>query len=63
MVRLTDNERAMLELLVETPRALIPPMHSNYARRLSKHGLAIHADDGQWYITAAGVRETDRQLH
>lgn len=63
MVHLTDNERAMLELLVETPRALIPPMHLAYARRLSKHGLAIRADDGQWYITAAGIRQADRQLH
>ncbi|MGD9669573.1 MAG: hypothetical protein AB7U75_11020 [Hyphomicrobiaceae bacterium] len=53
----------MLELLVETPRALIPPMHLAYARRLSKHGLAIRADDGQWYITAAGIRQADRQLH
>ncbi len=63
MVRLTDNERAMLELLVETPRALIPPMHLAYAQGLSRHGLAVHADDGQWYITAAGIRETHRQLH
>lgn len=63
MVRLTDNERAMLELLVETPRSLIPPMHLSYARRLSRQGLAIHGDDGQWYITAAGIRETNRQLH
>ena len=62
MVRLNDNERAMLELLADTPRALIPPMHLAYARRLSQHGLAVKSD-GQWFITAAGVRETHRQLH
>lgn len=63
MVRLTDNERAMLELLVETPRALIPPMHLAYAHSLSERGLAVCANDGQWYVTAAGIRETRRRLH
>ncbi|MCB1526853.1 MAG: hypothetical protein KDJ45_04025 [Hyphomicrobiaceae bacterium] len=63
MLRLTDNERAMLELLVETPRSYFPPMHQTYARSLSQQGLAVHAKDGHWYITAAGVRETARQLH
>ncbi|MFV0367197.1 MAG: hypothetical protein ACK5KM_01935 [Hyphomicrobiaceae bacterium] len=63
MFRLTDNERAMLELLAETPRSYFPPMHQSYARRLSRQGLAVHGQDGQWYITAAGIRETCRQLH
>lgn len=62
MVGLNDNERAMLELLAETPRSLIPPMHLAYARRLSQHGLAVQAG-GRWFITAAGVRESHRQLH
>ncbi|MCB0060387.1 MAG: hypothetical protein KDE45_25275 [Caldilineaceae bacterium] len=52
----------MLELLAETPRTLIPPMHLAYARRLSREGLAVQAD-GKWFITAAGIRETHRQLH
>lgn len=38
MVSLSDNERAMLELLAETPRSLIPPMHLSYARRLWRQG-------------------------
>lgn len=63
MFKLSDNERAMLELLVETPRSFFPPMHLSYARRLSRHGLAVRSDDGQWYVTAAGVRETERQIH
>ncbi len=53
----------MLELLVETPRALIPPMHLAYAHSLSERGLAVCANDGQWYVTAAGIRETRRRLH
>lgn len=63
MVSVSDNERAMLELLAETPRSLIPPMHLSYARRLWRQGLAVCANDGQWYITAAGVRETQRHVH
>ena len=63
MVSLSDNERAMRELLAETPRSLIPPIHLSYARRLWRQGLAVCANDGQWYITAAGVRETQRHVH
>ncbi|MCB1505591.1 MAG: hypothetical protein KDJ47_11500 [Hyphomicrobiaceae bacterium] len=63
MYRLTDNELAMLELLIDTPRSCIPPMHLNYAKSLSRRGLATYSPDGRWYVTAAGVRETNRCLH
>jgi hypothetical protein len=46
MVSLSDNERAMLELLAETPRSLIPPMQLSYAWRLWRQGLAQCANDG-----------------
>lgn len=63
MYHLTDNELAMLELLIDTPRSVIPPMHLDYARSLSQRGLAVCSDDGRWYVTGAGVRETNRPLH
>ena len=63
MMRLSDNELAVLELLVSTPRSYFPPMHLRYARSLLRQGLAVRSSDGQWYPTAAGVRETSRVLH
>lgn len=63
MKRLSDNELAVLELLVNTPRSYFPPMHLSYARSLLRRGLAVHGSDGQWYPTAAGVRQTARVLH
>lgn len=63
MMRLSDNELAVLELLVDTPRSYFPPMHLGYVRNLLRHGFAVHASDGQWYPTAAGVRQTARKLH
>lgn len=63
MSRLTDNELAMLELLIHKPRAVLPPMHIAYVRSLSRRGLAVRSSDGRWYVTAAGVRQTNRTLH
>jgi hypothetical protein len=62
MTQLNENDRAVLELLVMKPRDFFPPMALKVARKLSRRGLAI-CRHGEWYVTAAGLREAHHQLH
>ena len=62
MTHLNENDLAVLELLVMKPRDYFPPLALRVARKLSKHGLAI-CRSGEWYVTAAGLRQAHQQLH
>lgn len=62
MTSLNDNDLAVLELLIMKPRDYFPPLALRVARKLSKRGLAV-CDRGEWFVTAAGVRQARRQLH
>lgn len=62
MIHLSDNELAVLELLAMSPRSFFPPLVVPYAETLTRTGLAMRAG-GQWYVTAAGLRQARRTLH
>lgn len=62
MPMLNDNELAVLELLAMGPRSYFPPQVQPLAETLSRSGLAVKAD-GRWYVTAAGLRQTNRTVH
>ena len=62
MNNLSENEVAVLELLVMKPRDFFPPMARRVARGLVKRGLAM-VDNGEWFVTAAGVKQAHLQLH
>ena len=62
MPELNDNELAVLELIAMQPRAYFPPQVRPFAEMLSRSGLAIQAE-GRWYVTAAGLRQTNRTVH
>lgn len=62
MTHLNENDLAVLELLVMKPRDYFPPLALRVARKLSKHGLAV-CQRGEWYVTAAGLRQVHHQLH
>ena len=62
MFALTDNEMAMLELLVMKPLSCVPPYPDMLARRLRRRGLAA-LRNGIWYATCKGIGLTGRTLH
>ena len=62
MIRLDDNELAVLELIAMSPRSFFPPLVMPFAETLMRSGLAVRAD-GRWYVTAAGLRQTNRTVH
>ncbi|MGQ0671345.1 MAG: hypothetical protein ACT4N2_00490 [Hyphomicrobium sp.] len=62
MTHLNENDLAVLELLVMKPRDFFPPMALRVARKLSRRGFAV-CTAGEWYVTAAGLKQARRQVH
>jgi len=59
---LTDNERALLELIVAGPRSFLPPLVRPFIVTLARHGLATNRD-GVWYATRRGIEQSGRSVH
>ena len=62
MVQLSDNDYAMLELLVTKPIGVLPPFHSWIAEQLCEKGL-LRNDGLRWHPTATGLRILGCTLH
>lgn len=62
MTNLNENDLAVLELLVMAPRDFFPPQAMRVVRKLLKRGLAV-CDQGEWYVTRAGLRLVHHTLH
>ena len=62
MFELSENECAVLALLVDKPRALFPPHVASFAQMLAKRGLAIF-DKGEWFVTALGLKASMCPVH
>ena len=61
MLALSDNEVAMLKLLVMNPLSFVPARPHIVAQSLSRRGLAKFKD-GRWFATQLGL-SLARTLH
>ena len=62
MAELSDNEVAVLSLLVSKPLTYVPPRVSLMAEGLARRGLAVF-DNGSWFVTAEGIHITQHTIH
>lgn len=62
MRRLSGNEAALLELLIEKQLSYLPPLHRAIAERLQKRGM-VQRKGRRWCPTARGLAVADRTIH
>ncbi|MCB1520182.1 MAG: hypothetical protein KDJ37_06355 [Hyphomicrobiaceae bacterium] len=59
---ISENELAVLELLLRNPIGFFPPLIVQFVMRLESKGLAIFRDDS-WHVTRRGIAAAGRTLH
>lgn len=62
MSELSDNEAAVLQLIVAKPLTVYPPHVCAISESLARRGLAVF-EHGAWFATAQGICLTHHTIH